>query len=79
MTLLRSGGGYLRAFSTYIAEIPIASLTKAQSQALDKHVDAILASPDDEQHTERHEEAISDIIYTLYGLTDEDIRIVEGR
>lgn len=70
-------GGYMRAFSSYVGQIPITQPSKSDCIALDRHVEAILVAPDDPVTVAEHERDIDEIIYCLYGLTEEEIAIVE--
>ncbi len=74
-------GGYLRAFTDYMKQIPIPPATPSQQTAVAAVVDRILAAKkrDSEVDTSPLEREIDQLVYRLYGLTEEEIAIVEGR
>jgi hypothetical protein len=74
-------GGYLRAFSDYIKQIPIAAATPEQRAALEALVDEILAAKraDAQADVAAQEDEIDRLVYGLYGLSANEIAIVEGR
>ncbi|TRU27481.1 MAG: class I SAM-dependent DNA methyltransferase [Microcystis aeruginosa Ma_MB_S_20031200_S102] len=69
-------GGYLRAFTDYIRKIPIASATETQKQAIEYLVKQCLEAKGKE--VKELETKINQIVYKLYGLSEEEIRIIEG-
>ena len=73
-------GGYLRAFSDYMKQIPIPNTTKPQRTAIEKLVQKCLDAKKGDRNadTSELEKAIDDLVYQLYGLTEEEIKIVEG-
>ncbi|HQO35736.1 MAG TPA: TaqI-like C-terminal specificity domain-containing protein, partial [bacterium] len=73
-------GGYLRAFSDYITQIPIPKITEKQETAAVSLVDRILAAKehDPDADVSELEGEIDELVYQLYGLTKEEIKIVEG-
>ena len=77
-TVLR--GDYLRFKTEYLKPFPIATSSPAQERAIASHVDNILAAklrdPQADVSTWEHE--IDEIVYCLYGLTKDEINIVEG-
>jgi len=74
-------GGYMRAFSDYIKQIPIPSATSEQKKQIAALVDQILAvkKKDSAADVSSCERKIDELVYALYGLTPEEIKIVEGR
>jgi adenine-specific DNA-methyltransferase len=76
----RIRGGYLRAFSDYMKQIPIPNATASQQSAITSLVDKILVAKKAEANAEtKHWEAeIDALVYQLYGLTNEEIAIVAG-
>jgi hypothetical protein len=74
----RVRGGYLRAFSDYMKQIPIQK-TIETNQDLVNLVDRILEIKRQNPHanTDELETAIDKIVYQLYGLTEEEISLVE--
>jgi hypothetical protein len=74
-------GGYLRFISQYLSQIPIPSAdadTKAQIETL---VNQILATKqtDPAADTTALEREIDVLVYGLYGLSAEEVAIVEGK
>ncbi len=67
-------GGYLRAFSDYMKQIPIA--TQTEQKAIEILVQKCLN--DKGKEVKRIETEIDRLVYQLYGLTEEEIKIVEG-
>jgi hypothetical protein len=74
-------GGYLRAFSDYIKQIPIPNLTDTQDACVTEIVNKILEikRQNPNADTSSLEKEIDQIVYQLYGLTDEEIGIIENR
>lgn len=50
-----------------------------EQRALTEHVRTILAAPDDPAAVAKHEQAINEIIYRLYGVTSDEIAIMENK
>ncbi|MFH1023045.1 MAG: TaqI-like C-terminal specificity domain-containing protein [Planctomycetota bacterium] len=73
-------GGYLRAFSDYMKQIPIPSVAGDKQKSVEHLVDRILSSKrkDAEADVGVFEKEIDQIVYEHYGLTGEEIRLVEG-
>ena len=69
-------GGYLRAFTDYIRQIPIANATENQKQAIKSLVKQCLEAKG--KDVKELETKINQIVYELYGLSEEEIRIIEG-
>ena len=74
-------GGYLRFIRQYLEQIPIPTLTKEQEKNLETLVDQILITKaaDPTADTSALEAEIDQLVYGLYGLTDAEIAIVEGK
>ena len=72
-------GSYLRFIRQYIEAIPIPSTSRTDQAALEALVDRILAAKqaDPQADVTDLEREIDERIYHLYGLTPEEIRIVE--
>jgi type I restriction-modification system DNA methylase subunit len=84
-------GGYLRFIRQYLATIPITNNTEKRPELI-KLVDSVLQLNKDLQEVnlssikdqlqskiEYLENKINEIVYKLYGLTEDEIRIVEGK
>ncbi len=76
----RIRGGYLRYKSIYVEAIPIPPATPAQQKELESLVTRILAAKkaDPAADVTALEREIDTRVYKLYGLTQDEIRIVEG-
>lgn len=74
------GKGNIDVNPEYIRNIPIPTATKEQQQPIIDLVDKILAAKkaDATSDTTALERKIDELVYKLYGLTDEEIAIVEG-
>ncbi len=74
-------GGYLRFIRQYLEQIPIPMLTQEQEKNLMPIVNQILILKADNPTADTSvlEAEIDRLVYALYGLTDEEIAIVEGR
>ncbi|HXG23511.1 MAG TPA: TaqI-like C-terminal specificity domain-containing protein [Chthonomonadales bacterium] len=75
----RVRGGYLRAFSDYMRQIPIPLATPSQQKEIVALVDKILAlkRADPSADVSALEHEIDERVYRLYGLTPDEIKIVE--
>lgn len=64
-----------------IRSLPIALPTIQQQKAIEKLVDRILAAKgkNPQADTSELESQIDEMVYELYGLTEEEVRIVEGK
>ena len=73
-------GGFVRFIAQYVSQIPIPTIQPAQKALIGEIVNQIL----DAKHTNPDadvselENEIDQIVYLLYGLTPEEIKIVEG-
>ncbi len=74
------GGKTVRFFSQYVSQIPIPTATPAQQAPIVKLVDDILAAKqaNPDADVSALEADIDAHVYRLYGLTDEEIRVVAG-
>ena len=69
-------GGGLRFIRQYMAHAPIAERTAAQQAELSRLVEQILAAPDSD-NVRALERQIDAIVYRLYGLSAEEIALIE--
>ena len=73
-------GGFVRFIAQYVSQIPIPSIKPTQKASISKLVNQILdtkrTAPDAD--VSELENEIDQIVYLLYGLTPEEIDIVEG-
>jgi hypothetical protein len=76
---LRMSGGYYQFQAPQIRVIPIAKADKAQQNAVEEIVDRILSAKaqDPNADTTALEKEIDRLVYVLYGLTPDEIRLVE--
>lgn len=72
-------GGYLRFIYQYIEQIPIATTTQKSRKGVENLVTQILTAKeaDPAADTSALEAEIDQLVYQLYGLTEEEIKIVE--
>ena len=72
-------GGFYEFKPMYVGQIPIPSTSQADQAALEALVDRILAAKQANPHADvtNLEREIDEHVYRLYGLTPDEIRIVE--
>ena len=71
-------GSFLRWKRQYMENIPIPPATEDQQAPIIERVQKILAAPDAPEVPQLEAE-IDQLVYALYGLTDEEIALVEGK
>ena len=73
-------GGYITCTKQYFENLPIKLINPSAQEKFVKLVDEILAAKKGDRNadTSELEKAIDDLVYQLYGLTEEEIKIVEG-
>ncbi len=71
-------GGFYRLKIIYIEQLPIPTATDTQQTPIIERVRQILADPDGPE-VPRLEAEIDRLVYALYGLTVDEIALVEGR
>ena len=76
----RVRGGYLRAFSDYMKQIPIPAASPEKQKPVERLVERILAAKarDATADVSALEREIDELVYALYALTPEEIKLVEG-
>lgn len=74
----RIRGGYLRAFSDYMKQIPIPSATPQQQAELGKLVGRIVSAKERSADLTEMESEANERVYRLFGLTREEIALVES-
>jgi adenine-specific DNA-methyltransferase len=74
-------GGYLRFIYQHLSQIPIPKPNQSNREAIEERVEKILAAKKNypAADTSQLEREIDQIVYKLYGLTEEEIKIVEGK
>jgi len=72
-------GGYLEYKVQYVEKIPIKNLSLNDQIPFNELVEKILKDKELGQDTTALESEIDRLVYQLYGLTDEEIKIVEGK
>ncbi|MFM8293763.1 MAG: TaqI-like C-terminal specificity domain-containing protein, partial [Microcystaceae cyanobacterium] len=72
-------GGYLRAFSDYMKQIPIVNANQSQRKAIEKLVKKCLDTKksDPNADTSPLEKEIDHLVYKLYQLTYEEVKIID--
>lgn len=71
-----SGYRYKKAF---LENLPIPKITQKAQQPFIELVDIILRKKEQNQDTTAEERQIDEMVYEIYGLTEDEIAIVEGR
>ena len=73
-------GEFVRSIAQYVSQIPIPTIQPAQKPLISKLVNQILAAKytNPDADVSELEKKIDQIAYLLYGLTPEEIAIVEG-
>ena len=71
-------GGYFEYKPMFIEQLPIPKIPESEQQPFIKLVDEILADKKAGNDTSALEREIDVLVYGLYGLSDEEIAIVEG-
>ena len=76
-----SGMGTSRWINNYVKEFPIPIVDYEQQIEIIEHVDQLLVIKrvDSDADTSNLENEIDKLVYALYGLTDNEIAIVEGK
>ncbi len=74
-------GGFLRFISQYMNQLPIPYADRKQQKSILHYVGKILATKEKNPHADVSalEREIDLLVYQLYGLTEEEIKIVEGK
>lgn len=71
-------GGYFSLSKIYVEKIPVKQISETAQQPFITLVDQIIAAKQQNQDTKDLEKEIDQMVYKLYELTDEEIKIVEG-
>ncbi len=71
-------GGYIEVKPQYFEQIPIPEISNNEKRSFINLVDKILESKKHGKDTTALEAEIDRMVYELYGLTDEEVRVVEG-
>lgn len=72
-------GGYFEYKPVYVSQLPIAPIDPATNLRLQEKVKIIMSLRKDNADTTALEAEIDQLVYQLYGLTEEEIAVVEGR
>lgn len=70
---LSLAGGYLRIGAPQIKKIPIAFASKAEEEKVIYFVDRLIANPEDEEANI----LLDELVYKIYGLTEQEIKIIK--
>jgi len=73
------GDKAIRMFSIYVEKIPIPKISEDEQKPFIDLVDIILKKKETNEDTTQEERQIDMMVYKLYELTNEEIRMVEGR
>jgi hypothetical protein len=76
--VIRSGG-YIEVKPQYFEQIPIPEISINDQQPFILLVDKILETKQQGHDTTDYEREIDEMVYKLYELTEEEIKIVEGK
>ena len=70
----------MRAFSDYMEQIPIPAMPSQQRKPVERLVERILSAKqrDAGADVSALERELDQLVYALYGLTPEEIKLVEG-
>jgi adenine-specific DNA-methyltransferase len=71
-------GGYLEYKVQYIEKIPIKNISIKDQQPFVDLVNRIISCKNELLDSRAYEDEIDQLVYKLYGLTEEEIKIVEG-
>jgi adenine-specific DNA-methyltransferase len=71
-------GAFPKILVTDIKNFPIPKISPEQQQPFIDLVDKILAAKKQNQNTAVLEQQIDNMVYALYGLTDDEIKIING-
>ena len=71
-------GGYIRYDIPYLKKIPIPKISKEEQQPFIDLVDIVLTKKEKNEDTTAEEKEIDKLVYELYELTEEEIKVVEG-
>ena len=69
----------VRMFSIYVENLPIPEIPENEQEPFIKLVDIILTKKENGENTDAEEKQIDMMVYNLYGLSEEEIEIIEGR
>jgi hypothetical protein len=72
-------GGTRELSKIYFENIPIPQLPPSSQKPFEDLVDIILAKKEQGEDTSQEERKIDEMVYALYGLTTEEIAVVEGK
>ncbi|MCF8305762.1 MAG: Eco57I restriction-modification methylase domain-containing protein [Ignavibacteriales bacterium] len=70
------GGGYIDLKGNQIENLPIPKISKHEQQSISLIVKEIIKKPN--ANSSKLEKQIDDLVYKLYDLTEEEIKIIEG-
>ncbi len=72
------GKGAFRWIKQFVEQIPIPQIPKTEQQPFITLVDKILAAKACGEETGEWERQVDELVYQLYGLTEEEIAVIEG-
>jgi hypothetical protein len=70
-------GDYLRFIASYMEQVPIPAASEQQHEAIEALVRKLLEAQGQGPHIEEWERELNALVYEVYGLTEEEIAIVE--
>lgn len=75
---IQRGGNFLEFKPIYVEQLPIPSIERESEEILSRLVSRVLDNSIALEGVQIAEREIDEIVYRLYGLTEEEIRLVEG-
>lgn len=75
----QTGNGIFEYFENQVSKLPIPQIEKAKQQPFVDKVAAIIAAKQNSQDTSTLEAELDAMVYVLYGMSDDEINIIEGR
>lgn len=73
-------GGFIRLFSIHVEKFPIPAVASEEQKPVERLVDRILSAKqrDAGADVSALERELDELVYALYALTPEEIKLVEG-
>jgi len=73
-------GGFIRLFTIHVEKFPLPTIASEKQKPIEKLVESILSAKQKnaEANVSAIEREINHLVYKLYDLTPEEIKIVEG-
>jgi very-short-patch-repair endonuclease/type II restriction/modification system DNA methylase subunit YeeA len=72
------GENAVRLFTQYVENIPIKQISETEEAVFSSLIDEIILCKSESKDTSKQESEIDRLVYELYGLSEEEIAVVEG-